>query len=173
MKNFSTILIVLLMVSCGAPQAVYDYDESVDHSRFQTYAFYPELDSGLSPLDQDRLVASLESGMEKKGINASRQPVLLLNFYVEEYQKPSRNNMGVGIGGGGGNLGVGVSGNIPLGGPKNFLRLTFDLVDAKNDELIWQAVVDSKFDRNASPEKRRARFDRIVQKALEGYPPKG
>lgn len=171
MKILRIFFLSLVVASCNAPQAVYDYDERVDHSQFRSYDFYPELVSGLSPLDEDRLLASLEAGMREKGISNSHQPDLFLNFYTEEYQQRSRNNLGIGIGGGGGNIGVGVSGGIPLGGSETYLRLTFDLIDAQNDELIWQAVVDSKFDRNASPEQRRSRFDRIVAKALEGYPP--
>jgi hypothetical protein len=66
---------------------------------------------------------------------------------------------------------VGVSGGIPLGGPETYLRLTFDLIDAKRDELVWQAVVDAKFDLDASPERRQELFSAIVTQALKEYPP--
>lgn len=171
MEILRIFFLSLVLASCNAPQAVYDYDERVDHSQFRSYDFYPELVSGLSPLDEDRLRASLELGMRNKVISKADPPDLFLNFYTEEYQQRSRNNLGIGIGGGGGNIGVGVSGGIPLGGSETYLRLTFDLIDAQNDELIWQAVVDSEFDRTASPKQRRSRFDKIVAKALEGYPP--
>lgn len=171
MRNLRIFCIILVLASCNVPQVVYDYDESVDYSRFGTYDLYPELVSGLSPLDEDRLVASLESVMRNKGMSVSEQPDLLLNFYTEKYQQRSRDNLSIGVGGGRGNVGVGVSGGIPLGGPETYLRLTFDLIDVQRDELVWQAIVDSKFDRNASPENRRSRFAKIVAKALERYPP--
>ena len=79
---------------------------------------------------------------------------------------------GLGLGGGGGNVGVGVSGGIPIGKMDTYMELTFDFVDIEKDALVWQAVVESSFDVKADPEKRQKIFDRIVEKALEGYPPK-
>ena len=97
---------------------------------------------------------------------------MYVNVYTEEYQEQNRNNVGIGIGGGGGNLGVGVSGGIPLGGPRTYLKLNFDFIDVQDDSLIWQAVVESKFDTDAGPEKRLERFEGIVKIALDAYPPK-
>ncbi|GHA40841.1 hypothetical protein GCM10007103_22720 [Salinimicrobium marinum] len=144
----------------------------MNFDNYVTYSLYPEFHSGLSQLDERRLVSGLESTLQEKGFSSSQMPDLYVNVYTEEFQEQSRNNIGIGVGGGGGNLGVGVSGGIPLGGPKTFLKLTFDFIDVQDDSLIWQAVVESKFDPDASPEKRQARFERIVKKALEGYPPK-
>ena len=38
--------------------------------------------------------------------------------------------------------------------------------------LIWQAVVQRKIEKNASPDERQLAFDRMVAKALEDFPPK-
>lgn len=172
MKLLKILLLCLFISSCNAPQAVYDYDQEVSFEKYSTYSIYPDLHSGLSQLDERRLLSSLEKGLRNKGFSASNTPDLYVNVYSEEYQEQSRNNLGIGVGGGGGNVGVGVSGGIPLGGSKTFLKLTFDFIDVQNDALVWQAVVESKFDPDASPEKRQARFDKIVKKALNGYPPK-
>jgi hypothetical protein len=83
----------------------------------------------------------------------------------------NRSSIGVGIGGGGIGGGVGVSGGIPIENNTMILEVTIDFIDVTEDSLIWQAVVESKFNANASPEQRRAMFDKIVDKALEGYPP--
>jgi len=37
--------------------------------------------------------------------------------------------------------------------------------------LFWQAVSESSYSPNASPEKREALFNAIVTKVLEGFPP--
>lgn len=171
MKVLRLLFLFLFLYSCNTPKAVFDYNEKADFSQFRSFDFYPELITGLSPLDENRLLESLEMNLKDKNISASHQPDLYVNVYAEEYQENSRNSLGVGVGGGGGNVGVGVSGGIPLGGSNTYLRLTFDFIDVKNDDLVWQAVVNSKFNKNASPEKRRAAFDKIVKKALEGYPP--
>lgn len=173
MKFLKILLSFLILSSCNTPQAVFDYDEQANFGNYTSVAIYPEVRTGLSQLDEKRLLASVQNTLRERNlIPASGIPDLYLNIYTEEYQEQSRNSLGVGVGGTGRNVGVGISGGIPLGGPETFLRLTFDLVDIQNDNLVWQAVVDSKFNFDAPPEERQRRFDKIVQEALEGYPPK-
>lgn len=172
MKSYFFIGLFFLLVSCGGTQVVYDYDQQANFSKYSSVAIYPEIRTGLSPLDEKRLLSSVENALREKNLYSSQNTDLYLNIYTEEYQEQSGSSLGVGVGGTGRNVGVGVSGGIPIGGPQTFLRLTFDLIDVETDALVWQAVVDSKFNFNASPEERQNRFDAIVEKALEGYPPK-
>lgn len=172
MRHYKFIGLFFILIACGGPKAVYDYDEQANFSSYSTFSIYPEINTGLSQLDERRLLNSVEKVMQERNFSASQNPDLYLNIYTEEYREESRNSLGVGVGGTGRNFGVGVSGGIPLGGPETFLRLTFDLIDVTTDALVWQAVVDSKFDFNARPEDRQERFDKIVREALKGYPPK-
>ncbi|SDL47930.1 protein of unknown function [Salinimicrobium catena] len=172
MKFIPFLLFFLILTSCNAPQAVYDYDQQINFSQYQTFDIYPDLRTGLSQLDEERLIKSARHQLQNKSLSHSTNPDLYLNIYSEEYRQQSDSRLGIGVGGGSRNVGVGVSGGIPLGGPETYLRLTFDLIDAKTDALVWQAVVESSFDLNASPTERQKRFDQIVQKALAGYPPK-
>ena len=172
MKFLKLFILTLIIYSCNAPRAVYDYDQQARFSDYSTYSFFPNLHSGLSQLDEKRLLTSIENGLREEGFSHSQDPDIYVNVYVEEYEEAGGSNLGVGIGGGGGNVGVGMSGGIPIGGPDTFLRITFDFIDVEDDSLVWQSEVDSKFDRNARPGERQERFDRIVKKALAGYPPK-
>ncbi len=172
MNIFRLLPFFLILVSCNAPQAIYDYDEQAAFTSYRSYAIYPELFTGMSQLDERRLISSLENQLQQEGLSPSDNPDLFINIYSEEYRQQSDSRLGVGVGGTGRNVGVGVSGGIPLGGPQTYLRLTFDLIDARTDALVWQAVVESPFDLNADPSSRQKRFDQIVQKALAGYPPK-
>ena len=172
MKIFKSFFLFLLIASCNAPQAVYDYDQNVQFVGIDTYQIYPNLVSRLSHLDEQRLLSILTSQMATKGFATAEIPDIYVNFYASEYETPSRSNVGIGIGGGGGNVGLGVSGGFPIGGNETYLRLTLDFIDAKNDSLIWQAVVESSFSKNASPQDRQAQLKVIVDKALKGYPPK-
>jgi len=172
MKAFRVLLLFLFLSGCTSPQSYIDYDEQVNFSAIRSYNIIPELKSGLSELDQERLIRSLEAGFREEGLALDSNPDILVNVYSEEFQQQSGNSLGIGIGGTGRNVGVGISGGIPLGGPETFLSLTFDIIDAEQNELIWQAVVESRFDKNASPEKRQVAFDRMVAKALEDFPPK-
>ncbi len=172
MKLLKFLPVCLLIVACSSTQVAYDYDQQANFNQYSTYEIYPEMVSGLSPLDEKRLVESLEEQLPNSGLSRSGSPDIFVNVYSEAYQQDNRERLGIGVGGGGGNVGVGVSGGIPIGAPDDFLRLTFDFIDAKTDALVWQAVVDTKFNRNASPEVRQEKFDEIVIKALKKYPPK-
>ncbi len=172
MKLFKYILLLAIFTSCSSPRAVYDYDENRQFAGITTYQIYPDLVTGLNQLDDKRIINILNEQLAEKGFTTAEDPQIYVNFYANEYESQSRSSVGVGVGGTGRNMGVGVSGGIPLGGQDTFLQLTFDFIDVQDDVLIWQAVVDYKFDRDASPEKRGKQLRVIVDKALEGYPPK-
>ncbi|MEE2771356.1 MAG: DUF4136 domain-containing protein [Bacteroidota bacterium] len=172
MKLSKYFTLLLVFAACNTPYAVYDYDQKANFQQYQNYGLFPDFRSGLSQLDESRLLNSLQSAMEQKGFAKGENPSLYVNVYTEEFQQDNRSRVGVGLGGGGGNVGVGGSVGIPLGQMDTYLKLTFDFIDVKNDNLVWQAVVESPFNYDASPEKRQAQFDKIVAKPLEGYPPK-
>jgi len=171
MKIFKFLLLLLIVTSCNVPRATYDYDQKMEFTSINTYQIYPDLKSNLSQLDEQRMINVLNSEMNEINFSSSEIPDVYLNFYSTSYEEPSRNNIGIGVGGSGRNVGVGVSGGIPLGGSNTYLRVTFDFINVKTDVLIWQAIVDSPFARNGSPEDRENQLRAIVQKALEGYPP--
>lgn len=172
MKLIKLLLVCVLVASCNAPKAVYDYDDTVNFKEYKTYRLFPDFQSGLSQLDETRLITSLKNGMGDGGFSTSEEPRLYVNVYSRKFLDQNRSSVGIGIGGGGGNMGVGVSGGIPIENNSVILEITIDFIDVDEDSLIWQAVVETKFNPNASPEQRRAMFDKIVKKALEAYPPK-
>ncbi|MGA8854181.1 MAG: DUF4136 domain-containing protein [Christiangramia sp.] len=172
MKLFKYSILILFVAACNAPQAVYDYDQQVNFDQYSTYALFPDFQTGLSQLDESRLKESLETGLKQKGLTSSGDPGIYVNVYTQQYEQDNRSRVGVGIGGGGGNVGVGVSGGVPVGQMDTYLKLTFDFIDVEKDVLVWQAVVESPFSFDADPKTRQERFDKIVAKALEGYPPK-
>lgn len=171
MRTFKYFVLILFIASCNTPKAVIDYDESFQFSEVNTYQIYPDLVTNLNQLDEQRVISILTEELAEEGFTTSNDPQVFVNFYATEYETASGNSLGVGVGGGGGNMGVGVSGGIPLGGPDNYLRLTIDFINASEDALIWQAEVDAKFNRNASPQKREARLRAMIEKALKKYPP--
>lgn len=172
MKLIKYSILFLIITACNGPQAVYDYDQQVNFNKYSTYSLFPDFQTGLSQLDESRLINSLQSALQQQGFSVSDEPGIHVNVYTEKFEQDNRSRIGVGIGGGGGNVGVGVSGGVPVGQMDTYLKLTFDFIDVKTDMLVWQAVVESPFNINAEPQARQERFDKIVAKALEGYPPK-
>lgn len=167
-KGFS-IVILLMLMSCGSA-VITDYDSGTDFSAYKTYDFYPDIESGLNRLDEDRVKRSLDSLLPEYGLVRSTLPDLLLNFYVHEQLIPSRSSIGIGIGGGGRNVGVGVSGGVPIGGNKIEQRLTFDFIDRSMDRLIWQAVIESTLPERATTEQKGRHYFDVTSKILKEYP---
>ena len=110
MRLFKILGLFLLIAACSGLRAAYDYDEQAKFSAYSTFAIYPEIQTGLSQLDEKRLLSSVENVIREKNLSASQNPDLYLNIYTEEYREQNRSSLGVGVGGTGRNVGVGVSG---------------------------------------------------------------
>ncbi len=171
MKFPILILLSILLASCGASVAV-DYDNQVDFSKYNSYNFFPTIDSGLNALDDGRIIQITDSLLQQRGFVKSETPQLYINFYARESISSSRNTIGIGIGSGGGNVGVGVSGGIPIGGNVLNQRLTMDFIDVEKDDLVWQAVAEGEMKERATPQQKEAYYALIIQKILNKYPPK-
>ncbi len=162
--------VALVSTSCG-PTVVLDYESGTNFSAFKSYGYFPSIDSGLSNLDEKRVMAYIDSLMPLKGITLQEEPQLYINFYGKEMMSQSRSSIGIGIGGGGGNVGVGVSGGIPIGGNEIDQRLTIDIIDSEKDQLIWQAVLNGTFKERSTPGQKELYYQKAVMKMLKNFPP--
>ena len=170
MKLLSVLIISIVLVSCGATVAV-DYDRQTDFSKYNSYNYFPDIDSGLNELDNNRIMQITDSFLQERGFVKIETPQILINFYARESVSNSRNTIGIGIGGGGGNMGVGVSGGIPIGGRVVNQQLTMDFIDSEKDELVWQAIAEGEMKERATPQQKEAYYISVVQKILAKYPP--
>lgn len=170
MKFLSVLVIALFLFSCGATVAV-DYDKQVDFSKYNTYNYFPTIDSGLNQLDDGRIMQITDSLLQGRGFIKSETPQLYINFYAHESVSRSRNTIGIGVGGGSGNLGVGVSGGIPIGGNVLNQQLTIDFIDVEKDDLVWQAMAKGEMKERATPQQKEAYYISVIQKILAKYPP--
>lgn len=171
MKYFLLILASSLLIACGTSVGI-DFDKETNFSQYATYNFYPSLDSGLSELDDKRIIKATDSLLQLRGFIKSESPQIYVNFFASESVSNSRNTIGIGIGSGGRNGGVGVSGGIPIGGRVVNQQLTLDFIDVAKDDLVWQAVADAEYKEKASPTKKDAHYDEVIAKILKKYPPK-
>jgi len=149
-----------------------DYDTEKDFSKYTTYNFYPTIESGLSKLDENRVIKITDSLLQQKGFRKSDNPQLLINFYSKEYVSHSRNTIGIGVGGGGRNTSMGVSTGIPVGGNEINQQLTVDFIDAINDALVWQAKTEGSFKEKATPEQRESYYLKTLNSIFKKYPPR-
>lgn len=171
MKNIYLLLAVTILSSCSSIRVNYDYEKTTNFNTYKTYNYFSDVNTGLSVLDTKRLLKSLDDGLQSRGYVLSETPDFLIDIKSTDFQQQRNNNIGVGLGGGGGNVGGGLSIGIPIGQSQLGREIIFDFVDEKNDGLFWQAVSESNYKPNASPEKRESNFIALVGKVLEGFPP--
>ncbi|MGO3182656.1 MAG: DUF4136 domain-containing protein [Aequorivita sp.] len=171
MKLLSILVLSIFLVSCGATVNV-DYDKQVDFSKYNSYNYYPTIDSGLSELDDNRIIHITDSLLQQRGFVKSKTPQFFINFYAREHVSSSRNTLGIGIGGGGRSGGIGVSGGIPIGGNIINQRLTLDFIDVQKDDLVWQAIVEGEMKERANPHQKESYYISVIEKILAKYPPK-
>lgn len=172
MKVFLVLFLGVLLTSCTSTKVFMDYDENADISSYKTYDYYLVENTGLNELDEKRIISALDSILDQKELSQKKViPDFNINFYVDTYTVNNQSSIGVGFGGGGGRVGGGVSGGIPINTSKDMISLTLEFFDALSKELFWQAVVETNFKQNETPSERQAFFNKIIQKALEKYPP--
>ncbi|HET8810607.1 MAG TPA: DUF4136 domain-containing protein [Flavobacteriaceae bacterium] len=173
MKKLFLLLTVatLFFSSCAGPQFFYDYDRQADFSKYKSYQFYSEMDTGLSDLDTGRVFEAIDSVLATKGFVKNASPDFKINLYASYTTRPSGSRIGLGIGGGGGNVGVGVSGGIPVGGPDTYMSLTIEFVEWPSNVLFWQTVIESRFNPQMDPKERSLFFKELIGEALGNYPP--
>ncbi|ULC60197.1 DUF4136 domain-containing protein [Flaviramulus sp. BrNp1-15] len=172
MRFLKIIFLMLLIVSCAPIYVNYDYERSTDFSKYKTYNYYSNMETGLSELDTKRLLDALDAKLTAKGLSLSDTPDFFIDIKTVEYQGSPRQTVGVGLGGSGRNVGGGVSIGLPIGQNNVNRQITFDFVDENKNQLFWQAVSESSFNPNATPEKREERLNAIAEKVLLKYPPK-
>ena len=171
MKNLKFICIAFLITSCGTI-VNYDYEKSTDFTSYKTYNYFDDMKTGLSELDTKRLIRAMDKKLETMGLVRSDNADFYIDIQSQDIQNRNNSNVGIGVGGGGGRGFGGVSVGIPVGQSKHTRQLIIEFVDETKTGMFWQAVSESSYSLNASPEKREAKFVALVEKIFAGYPPK-
>ncbi|MEM6685450.1 MAG: DUF4136 domain-containing protein [Bacteroidota bacterium] len=172
MRYIGILFGLMLLGSCSAPKAIFDYEKNTDFSQYKTYNFFPDIKTGLNELNEKRLFRLTDSIMQARGFRRTATPDFYINVETGFFEPSNDGAVGVGVGGGGRSAGGGVSIGLPIGSSKRNHEVVFDLVDVRKDQLFWQAVVEGYFKEKATPEEREAYFKAILLKAFEEYPPK-
>lgn len=173
MKNYCLLFILsCLLFSCNAIRVSYDYEKNTDFTQYKTYNYFSDIESGLSELDEKRLLDALDVALQNQGFTFASSPDFFIDIQSSEYHQANQSNVGVGVGGTGRNVGGGISIGIPVGQNSLNRVIQFDFVDENGVGLFWQAVSESSYNPNAKPDQRETQLKAIVAKVLEGFPPK-
>ena len=140
MKFFKIALLVLLITSCSSIHVNYDYEKGTDFSKYKTYNYYSDLETGMNEFDTKRFIEALNTKLQAKGHTLSETPDFFINIQSSEFQEAQSSSVGVGVGGGGGNVGGGISVGIPIGQSSINRRIVIDFIDENGNGLFWQAI---------------------------------
>ncbi|MDF4202085.1 DUF4136 domain-containing protein [Maribacter sp. SA7] len=172
MRIFLLSVVFIVLTSCGAAKVNYDYDDQTDFTAYSTYNYFGDMETGLSELDEKRLMDALDATLGEKGFMFAEEPDMFINIKSSVYRdQASGSNVGVGLGGGNRGIGGGVSIGIPVGGPKMTRQLQIDFVDSNKDMLIWQAISESPFREGDTPQEKSEKLQAVVDKIFSKYPP--
>jgi hypothetical protein len=171
MRILKITILALLIVSCAPIRVSYDYEDSTNFDDYKTYQYFADMETGLSELDTNRLLDALDDKLASKGYNISKTPDFYIDIKSRAYQEAQRSSIGIGMGGSGRNVGGGVSVGIPLGQGNVNRQITIDFVNHEKKQLFWQAVSESSFNPNSTPEAKEQLLNALVEKVLSKYPP--
>tara|TARA_R110000868_G_scaffold8478_5_gene43938 strand:+ start:23998 stop:24519 length:522 start_codon:yes stop_codon:yes gene_type:complete len=172
MKISPIILIAILLSSCAPIRVHYDFEKGTDFSNYKTYNYYSDMKTGLSELDTKRFLEALDAKLDVLGITFSETPDFYIDIKSFQYEAAQQNTLGIGLGSGGRNAGGGISFGLPIGQAEMNRQISIDFVDENGKGLFWEAVSESGFTPNASPQNRDAQLNAVVEKMLSQYPPK-
>lgn len=171
MRFFKITILTVLIVSCAPIRVSYDFEETTNFSNYKTYQYFADMETGLSELDTNRLLDALDAKLTSKGYSISETPNFYIDIKSKAYQDAQRGSFGIGMGGSGRNVGGGVSVGIPIGQGNINRQITIDFVDHGKKQLFWQAVSESSFNPDTTPEAKEQLLNALVEKVLSQYPP--
>lgn len=167
-KSISVVLLVitLLSVSCSSIRVSSDYESATDFSKYKTFAFYKTgIDKApISDIDKRRIMRSIETELQTKGIQLTENPDLLVSiftkareqvdvyqphwtpYYYNPYQTANISKYTEGT-------------------------LFIDIIDAKDKKLIWQGIGSGALTKSSKPEKREENIQVFVKEILVKFPP--
>lgn len=171
MKVFRILCFSLFFASCG-PVIYYDFESSTDFSNYQTYNYFDDMKTGLSEFDTKRIIRAIDSHLKAKGYERVTNADFYIDIQSQKLVSRTSSNVGVAIGGTGGNVGGGMSVGVPVNTNQFTREIVIEFVDIANDIMFWQAIAESSYRPDATPEKREIYFMDLVERIFSEYPPK-
>lgn len=179
MKSFLFIFLAVAVAACSSIQTSYDYDKTVDFTKYKTYAYTPEATNfGPYQLTGDRIVAAIDREMAERGFTKSDNPDVLIDIRakLEEKQDATATTTGTGMYGYGAPYRYGYGGGFTTTqiNVNEYTEgtLIINMVDKESDKLVWQGRGTKTLNETASPEKKETNINTGVSMIFDKYPVK-
>jgi uncharacterized protein DUF4136 len=161
--------------ACGAPKVGYDYDRGANFSRYHSYAWATgaqeqtgdrRLDSALVDV---RIRTAIDAQLRAKGYVASGNgsPDFLVAYHLgmKDMMKGASTQHYIG------DRAHGTFTTTSDIQPYNEGALLIDIMDAKSQQLVWQASTRAEVNQSLDPKERDARVNDVVRAMLIHFPP--
>lgn len=183
MGKMSIAVAILGLVSgCSGLKIYTDYDPTLNFSRFQTYAWMPQVteQSGDFRVDNDlvqkRLRRAVDTQLQSAGFRLvdESEASFFVSYRALMVDKTQISSSGGSIGYGRWNDGR--YGSVAYGGGVDSYDYTqgtviLDIIDPKSMELVWRGTAEQTVEPKLSPQEREQRINQAYQKMLERFPP--
>jgi hypothetical protein len=172
MKKYLLLVLVsatLGLTSCSPFQVRSDYAETANFNDYKTYKLRID-DLKLNDIDKDRVLNEVSKQLQIKGLSVGENPDLIVNIKANHKKITDiESSRPYGMWGWGGSFGWGVGMNRTWTSNYNEGALVIDLIDAKNQKLVWQGIgsgisVDS-------PKSKQKQIPEIIAEIMANYPP--
>jgi len=90
MKFLQILLVAIIVSSCAPIRINYDYEKNTDFTKYKTYNYYSDLETGMNELDTKRLIAAIDTKLQTKGLTISETPDFFINIQSQEYHESQR-----------------------------------------------------------------------------------
>ena len=163
--------LAVMAAGCSTLEVHTDYDPSGNFGAYRTFSLKDGAKAKNS-LAQARVTKALVETLEAKGLKrVSSEADLKVYAHFVLGKEVRLHSYGYGMGGwygsrwGGGYRSVDVQ-QIPTG------TIVIDLVDGKENRLVWRGTAKDQISRDTSPEERAGKAKEAIDKLFEGFPPK-
>jgi hypothetical protein len=171
-------LFLVATVNHTNAQVNFDYDKTVDFSKFNTYTFQgwqKDSDKQLTDFDKKRIEDSFKSELDKRNLKKDdNSPDLGITLYLVIKDKTSttaytnfNGGMGYGYGFGWG-MGMGSATTNYSQSDYKVGTLVVDFYDEASKKLIWQGTLQAEV--KAKPAKREKSIPKNIAKLMKKYP---
>jgi len=166
----AALLAVLASAGCSGITTSVDYDRAVDFSRFKTYA-WKDVHPVQNEIVENRVKSAVDRALASKGFRkVETDPDLWVVEHIslnkEKQLTTYDSGWGYGYRGGwGGGMTTSTVSEIPVG------ELVLDLVDVKQNQMIWRGTAKKTIDPNATPQEREKATDEAVARLFAAFPP--
>ena len=175
MKTRLLFILSIALIACSSITTSYDYDKTVDFTKYKTYNFTEEAKKfGIQELNRDRLLAAIDAEMTKRGFTKSESPDVLIDLIGKTGAKNHRHShlLPAGCMYGYGRYGYGGGFSTTTVNYDDYTEgtLFINVVDKGTEKIVWQGRGTKTLNETASPEKREANIKNGVAMIYQKFP---